>query len=115
MENRTVAEVSKELAATVMESEEYKNYLACRAELDKNPQLLQAVNEMRKFNFELQNAEGVTNMYDEVVKIFDKYSYVRKNVTANRFLRAEMSLCRMMQEMIRTIFEDIEFDVDFID
>lgn len=115
MENSDVIRQSKILAAAIKESEEYKNYKSCYNELIKNPQLYADVNEMRRFNMEIQNAEGVPNMYDEVAKIFDRYAYVRSNVTASRFLRAEMGLCRMVQEMVNTLFSDIDFSVDFLD
>lgn len=115
MENNDVIRQSRILAATILESDEYKSYKSYHDELIKNPQLYADVNEMRRFNMELQNAEGVPNMYDEVAKFFDRYSNVRTNTTASRFLRAEMGLCRMVQEMINTIFSEIDFDMDFID
>jgi cell fate (sporulation/competence/biofilm development) regulator YlbF (YheA/YmcA/DUF963 family) len=115
MENKTVIALSKELAAVIVESEEYQNYKEVRRELEKNPQLAHDVDELRKFNFLLQNTEDVNDMYDEVTKIFEQYAYLRNNVVSNRFLRYEMRLCRMVQEMIKTIFEEIDFNVDFIE
>lgn len=111
----TVAEASKILADAIKNSEEYKNYKQCQYELKKNPQMETTVNELRRYNFELQNAEGVSDMYDEVAKIYDRFASVRKNTAARRYLRAEMSLCRMTQEMVRNIFDEIDIDLDFIE
>lgn len=110
-----VDELATELADAIVESDEYKNFLKCREEISKNPQLYQAVNELRKHNFALQNSSDVEDMYGEVVKIFDKYAYIRTNVVANRFLRAELSVCRMVQDIQRTMLENMDFDVDFLD
>ncbi|MDD6572001.1 MAG: YlbF family regulator [Thermoflexaceae bacterium] len=110
-----VDELASELAMAIVESEEYKNFIQCKEEISKNPQLFQAVNELRRHNFELQNSEEVKDMYDEVVKIFDKYAYIRTNTSVNRFLRAELSVCRMVQDIQRTLIENMDFEVDFLE
>lgn len=114
MDNKQVADLSVQLAKAVMDSEEYKNYRYYHEELKKNPSMLEAVDELRRINFELQNAEGIPDMYEEVSKVFERTSNVRSNIVASRFLRAEMSLCRMVQEMMNTIFEGIDFDMSFL-
>lgn len=110
-----VDELAAELATAILESEEYKNFMKCKEEIRKNPQLFQAVNELRRHNFELQNSEKDSDMYDEVVKIFDKYAYIRTNVVANQFLRSELSVCRMIQDVQRTLLENMDFEVDFLE
>ena len=115
MDRNRIGNLASELAQAIIDSEEYKNFLRCRAEISKNPQLYQAVNELRRHNFELQNSEGVQDMYDEVVKIYDRYAYVRTSIVANQFLRAELSVCRMIQDIQRILLEDLDFNVDFLD
>lgn len=110
-----VDELAAELAVAILESEEYKNFIKCKEEIHKNPQLYEAVNELRKHNFELQNSETTLDMYEEVVKIFDKYAYIRTNVVANKFLRSELSVCRMVQDVQRTLLEKMDFEVDFLE
>lgn len=109
-----VDRLALELADAILESDEYKNYIKCKEEISKNPQLYQAVNELRTHNFKLQNTAEIVDMYDEVVKLYDKYAYVRTNVIANRFLRAELSVCRMVQDIQRTLLENMDFDMDFL-
>ncbi|MGN0160709.1 MAG: YlbF family regulator [Lachnospiraceae bacterium] len=110
-----VDELAAELAVAIVESEEYKIFIQCKEEIAKNPQLYQAVNELRKHNFALQNSSEEMDMYDEVVKIYDKYAYIRTNVVANRFLRSELSVCRMVQDVVRTMVENVDIGVDFLD
>lgn len=110
-----VDELSSELAEAILDSEEYREFIKCKTEISKNPQLFEAVNELRRHNFELQNSEGIADMYEEVVKIYDKYAYIRTNIIANQFLRAELSVCRMIQDIQRTLLENMEFEVDFLE
>ena len=110
-----VDELASQLAQAILESDEYKNFLECRNEISKNPQLYQAVNELRKHTFELQNSEYAGNMYDEVVKIFDRYAYIRSSILANRFLRSELSVCRMIQDIQHTLVENMDFNLDFME
>lgn len=110
-----VDELAAQLAQAILESDEYKNFLQCRDEISRNPQLYQAVNELRKHNFELQNVGEVADMYDEVAKIYDKYAYIRTSVLANRFLRSELSVCRMIQDIQHTLVENMDFNMDFMD
>lgn len=110
-----VDKLAEELADAILESEEYQTYLKCKDEISKNPQLFQAVNELRKANFAIQNDVEVADTYDEVVRIYDKYAYIRTNVIANRFLRSENSICKMIQDIQRTLLENIDLDTEFLD
>lgn len=115
MENKTVADLSLRLSQAITESDEYKNYRYYYDELKKNPAMLEAVAELRRVNFELQNAENVPNMYDEVSRVFERTAHIRNNAIANRFLRSELSLCRMVQEMMGLIFDGIDFETNFLE
>ena len=68
----------------------------------------------RKRNFELQNMDVNDNMFDEVMRFQMENAAIRKNALANEFLKAELSVCRMLQGVTRTISERIELDVDFL-
>ncbi len=104
----------KELAKAIVNSEEYKEYLRCRDILAKNVDLYRSVNEMRKQNFMLQNAEDVSNMFEETEKLRCRYEEIRNNIVVNNFLRAEMCLCRMIQDINRTLMNAIDFDMGFL-
>ena len=68
----------------------------------------------RRRNFELQNMDVNDNMFDEVMRFQMENADIRKNALANEFLKAELSVCRMLQDITRTISERIELDVDFL-
>ena len=52
--------------------------------------------------------------FDEVMRFQMENAAIRKNALANEFLKAELSVCRMLQDITRTISERIELDVDFL-
>ncbi|MFR7775561.1 MAG: hypothetical protein ACLU3H_11515 [Lachnospira pectinoschiza] len=39
---------------------------------------------------------------------------MRRQDMVNRYLLSEVCLCRMVQDICRTVVETIEFDVDFL-
>ena len=41
-------------------------------------------------------------------------SAIRKNALVNQFLKAELSVCRMLQGITRTISDNVELDIDFL-
>ena len=109
-ENRPVDIKTEELVAAVLESEEYKEYLEYLAKIKEQPELYERVCDYRRRNFELQN----DNMFDEVMRFQMENAAIRKNALVNEFLKAELSVCRMLQGITRTISERIELDVDFL-
>ncbi|MCR5216348.1 MAG: YlbF family regulator [Lachnospiraceae bacterium] len=108
-----VDELAEELAKAILESEEYQNYLRAMAEVKKNPQLYQAINEVRKRSFELQNSAN-SDIYNENKAVDQQYAYLRTNEVALNFLRCEIGVCRMMQDVERTLVEDIDLELDFL-
>lgn len=103
------------LAEAIKNSEEYKSYIKYREEIMKNPTLYCAVNELRRDNFALQNQNTDIDMYDEVCRIYEKYAYIRTVPVVNKFLRAELSLARMVQNVLKITLKDIDFDTGFLD
>jgi cell fate (sporulation/competence/biofilm development) regulator YlbF (YheA/YmcA/DUF963 family) len=110
-----VDELASQLADAILESDEYKYYIECKNEISKNPQLFQAVNELRRHTFEIQNSESIGNMYDEIVKNYDRYEYIRSSIIANKFLRSELSVCRMVHDIQSTLVENLDFNLDFME
>ena len=54
------------------------------------------------------------NMFDEVMRFQMENSAIRKNALVNQFLKAELSVCRMLQGITRTISDNVELDIDFL-
>lgn len=113
-ENRLVDVKTEELVQAVLESEEYKEYLEYLAKIKEQPELYERVCDYRRRNFELQNMDVNDNMFDEVMRFQMENSAVRKNELINDFLKAELSVCRMLQDITRAISDKVELDIDFL-
>ena len=114
LKNSMVDVKTAELAQAVADSEEYKIYLHYLEEIKKQPELYEKVCDYRRRNFELQNMDVADNMFDEVMRFQMENAGIRKNELVNEFLKAELSVCRMLQGITRVIADSVELDTDFL-
>ena len=114
LKNSMVDVKTAELAQAVADSEEYKSYLHYLEEIKKQPELYEKVCDYRRRNFELQNMDVADNMFDEVMRFQMENAGIRKNELLNEFLKAELSVCRMLQGITRVIADSVELDTDFL-
>ena len=114
VDNSSIDIKTEELVQAMLASEEYREYLECFAKIKEQPELYERVGDYRKRNFELQNMDVNDNMFDEVMRFQMENSAIRKNALVNQFLKAELSVCRMLQGITRTISDNVELDIDFL-
>ena len=114
LKNSMVDVKTAELAQAVADSEEYKSYLHYLEEIKKQPELYEKVCDYRRRNFELQNMDVADNMFDEVMRFLMENAGIRKNELVNEFLKADLSVCRMLQGITRVIADSVELDTDFL-
>ena len=104
VDNSSIDIKTEELVQAILASEEYREYLECFAKIKEQPELYERVGDYRKRNF----------MFDEVMRFQMENSAIRKNALVNQFLKAELSVCRMLQGITRTISDNVELDIDFL-
>ena len=99
------------LVDAIKDSPEYKVYLECEQKLGERPELKARVDEYRAETFRLHNqAEGVDLF--EAVDHFEKENIeLRKDPVVNRYLEAELSVCRLMQRIQDSIFETVQIHI----
>lgn len=114
VDNSSIDIKTEELVQAILASEEYREYLECFAKIKEQPELYERVGDYRKRNFELQNMDVNDNMFDEVMRFQMENSAIRKNALVNQFLKTELSVCRMLQDITRTISDNVELDIDFL-
>lgn len=114
VDNSSIDIKTEELVQAILASEEYREYLECFAKIKEQPELYERVGDYRKRNFELQNMDVNDNMFDEIMRFQMENSAIRKNALVNQFLKAELSVCRMLQDITRTISDNVELDIDFL-
>lgn len=102
---------SREYIKAIKNTEIYKNYRIQLERIRKQPELYERVNEFRRRNFEIQNTGGVDDLFDKIDDFEREYEKFRENPIVDDFLRAELALCRMMQEIDIRITEELDFDM----
>ena len=72
------------------------------------------IKEFRRQNFDIQNSGKVDDIFAAQEDLNNRYADMRRQDMVNRYLLSEVCLCRMVQDICRTVVETIEFDVDFL-
>lgn len=104
---------AKELAELILNSEEYQNYIKSKEVLKADKELYNKVNELRRRNYFLQVEGDENSIYDEMCKIQNEFAMIRQDNRVDKFLRDEVSLCRMIQQINKIVTKEIDFELDF--
>ncbi len=102
---------SKEYVKAIKNTAVYKNYRIQLERIKKEPELYDRVNDFRRRNYEIQNTGEVDELFDKIDAFEREYEKFRENPIIDDFLRAELALCRMMQEIDIMLTEELDFDM----
>ena len=97
------------LAQCIKDSQIYRNYRIQVEKIEKQPGLLDQINEFRRKNFQLQSVEPSENMLDKIDAFNKEYESFRESPLVSDFLQAELDLCRLMQRIQVRLTEAIDF------
>lgn len=100
------------LVQAIKDGQEYKRYQLAREELHKEPELERKVHEFRKKNFQIQNS-GNVNLFDEVDRLEQENTEIRRKPIVEEYLSAELAFCRIVQRINWTLIEQLDFDLGF--
>lgn len=110
MTEKDVMAAARQLAGIIRETDIYQEYLRCREILKKQPELYAQVNEYRRKNFDIQNESEGSELFDRMEAFEREYREFREDPLVDDFLRAELALCRMLQEMNVLLTVEIDFE-----
>lgn len=105
-----VEKYTKQLVQAIQESQEYQDFCKLREELRQDPKLREKMNEMRVKNFELQNTAPSEELYRDLNSIWKEFREFRKNPLADEFLKAELAVCRMLQQITNELTMAMDLD-----
>lgn len=100
------------LVQAIKNSQEYKRYQLAREKLHEEPELEHKVHEFRKINFQIQNS-GNVNLFDEVDRLEQENTELRRKPIVEEYLSAELAFCRIVQRINWTLIEQLDFDLGF--
>ena len=109
-----IDQLKAQIADTIKESTEYKEYKRLEEIVSKDPNLKRSIDEFRRRNYEIQNSGQVEDIFAAQEELNRQYVDMRNQYMVNRYLLAEVCLCRMVQDICRTVVDAIDFDLDFL-
>ena len=88
----------------------YLEYTEARNAIKQDPELYRQVNEFRQRNFDLQHNTREEDVMDAADAFERENEEFRANPLVDRFLGAELALCRMLQEVSLQVIEEMDFE-----
>ncbi len=102
------------LIRVIHDSDAYKDYKTVRNRLSQDPDLKNQVNQYRKECYHLQNSGDVESLYERMQQFDQKYDELLKNPLVEEYLKCELAICRMLQQIASKVVESVELDLDDI-
>ena len=91
-------------------SREYLEYRESAKEVENNPELKQKLSDYRLMNYNLQQEIDPGVVEQETEELERIYEELERNPVASRFLDAEMTFCRMMQDITLAIYASLDIE-----
>jgi len=111
MLDKQLDKASGEYVRAIKRTAVYKAYRTQLERMKQQPELYAQVNEFRRRNYEIQNSSQADDLFDKIDAFEKEYEKFRENPLVDEFLRAELALCRMMQEIDIFLTEELDFDM----
>lgn len=105
-----VEESTKQLVDTIKNSTIYQDYQNCRKEIRQYPEKMQALQEFRMRNYELQNSTENIDLYNEIDKLEQRYSGYRNDPLVEAYLESENSFFRLLRKVNWEIIESLDIE-----
>lgn len=105
---------TNDLIQAILNSEEYLHFCEIRDLVAKEADLREKINAFRQHVFETQNSPHPLDMYEEQIRLCKEYDEFRKNPLVEEFLKAELRVCRIVQEITMALAEQINLDTEEI-
>lgn len=102
------------LIRVIHDSDAYKAYKAVREKVSREPELKSQINRYRMECYQLQNTGEVASLYERTQEFDRKYAELLKNPLVDEYLRCELAICRMLQQIATRVVESVELDLEEI-
>ena len=112
MDNEELTRAMAPMLDFLKNTEEYKRYAYEKKKLEHFPELKRQIDEFRLRNFKMQSEASSEEIFDRVDDFRAQYEQFRDNPIVSDFLEAELSVCRMIQNIYITVTEAVDFDLD---
>lgn len=97
------------LIESIRNSETYRNYMMTRQEVAEKPELQEQIDAFRMKNFEMQQTYEGEELLEKIEEFSQEYAAFRENPLVDQYLCAELSFCRMIQEIDDIMLKELDF------
>ena len=104
-----VLDKTSELIEEIKQSDIYVEYKAALRELQKDPVLLEKADAFRKAQYEEVALHSKPLGFAEASHMEEAYEKIAEYPAIDRFLKAELALCRLLQRIQDNIVEAMDF------
>ncbi len=115
--DRDYIENTKDFVKSIKQEKVYKDYKNYKSIISKNPKLKDKLDEYMKNRFNLQAdiAYGTYNSYENLLNLQRQYDDFLDEPLIQNYLKAELGLSKMLDDIFGIISENIDFDLSFLD
>ena len=100
-----------ELLRSLSSCSEYRAFEQAKYRLDEDPRKRKRTDEFRKKNFLLQNSEECLSQ-EAQEQMFLERSELRKDPVIDEYLKAELSVCRLLRQISLRLMDSVDLDLD---
>lgn len=98
------------LIDTIKSTEQYRAYVREKERVNRFPELKEQIDSYRIRNFEIQNMTNDEELFFKMEEFEKEYEKFRENPIVANFLAAELSLCRLIQNINTRITAALDFE-----
>lgn len=98
------------LVGTIKNTKQYQAYEREKEKVNQLPELKAQIDAYRIRNFEIQNMSNDEELFFKIEEFEKEYEKFRENPIVADFLAAELSLCRLIQNMNAKITVGLNFE-----
>lgn len=109
---QNVYDLAHELARSLKETDQYKDYAAAKKKIDANADLAKMIEDFQQKSMEIQSAQmmGQEPDPDAVAKFQQMYGIVLSDPLAAEYMQKQMSLSQIVTELYGILGEALKFE-----
>lgn len=109
---KTIEQCTQDLIRSIQDTVEYRRYQELRAVAEQDPQLRKALNDFRRRVYQTQTSGETLDHFSEQERLGRDAAQFRKNELVDEYLKMELHICRMIQEISFQLADAIDLDLD---
>lgn len=111
MMDTEIERCTQQLLGAIRGSEEYREYVTAREEIEKLPDQKKAADRYRRKCYEEQNDTRLNDVEKMRLELSAEREELRLSPAADRYLRAEAVLCRMLRDVSIRVMNVPDLDI----